>query len=498
MLSLCNKGGWIRLFKALPEEGFKLAFLKSMRCVHDKKIFPKEAITELVSIVGEKNVSTSEAVLEQFGHDEGPHASCRADVVVKPSSVEQIQHIAKLCHKRKIPMIPFGAGSGFEGGVNPVKGGVSIDLNQMNSVLDVHTEDFDTTVEPGISRKTLNTYLRDTGLWFPVDPGADATIGGMASTSASGTNAVRYGTMRENILNLEVVLPDGTLINTAGSGRRPRKTSAGYNLTNLFVGSEGTLGIFTKITLRLYVIPEMITSAVCSFPSVKHAVTTAIQTLQSNIPIARVELLDTMAMKACNKYSKLNYKETPTLFLEFHGTSASVEEQAESVAEIASANGGEQFVWTKDIEERNKLWNARHNLLYAVLALRAGSKFVSSDVCVPISKLPDVIVETQKDIESQDIIGPVLGHVGDGNFHAFMIFDPNNKEELAKIKAIVDRLAKRAWAVGGTCTGEHGIGLGKMHLLEQEIGSTGFDIMKNIKRNLDPLNIMNPGKVLYI
>ncbi|XP_077425745.1 putative D-lactate dehydrogenase, mitochondrial [Vanacampus margaritifer] len=454
------------------------------------------ALSSFKSICGEDGVSLGTAVREQHGKDESVHRCRPPDVVVFPRCVKEVSALANVCHNKQLPMIPFGTGTGLEGGVGAVKGGVCFSLRNMNQILDLHQEDFDVTVEPGVTRKNLNAYLRDTGLWFPVDPGADASLCGMAACSASGTNAVRYGTMRENVINLEVVLADGTVIHTAGKGRRPRKTSAGYNLTNLFVGSEGTLGIITKTTLRLYGIPEAMVSAVCSFPSVQAAVDSTVQILQAGVAIARIEFLDDVMINACNKFSSLSYPVTPTLFLEFHGSEQSLAQQVNTSEEITQINGGSDFQWARDAETRNRLWKARHDAWYAAQALRPGCKAYSTDVCVPISHLPHIIVETKADLIKNKLTGPIAGHVGDGNFHCLMVVDPNDPEELHRVHLFSERLARRALAMNGTCTGEHGVGLGKRALLQEEMGSKTLRVMQDIKDALDPNNLMNPGKVL--
>ncbi|XP_046651171.1 probable D-lactate dehydrogenase, mitochondrial isoform X2 [Daphnia pulicaria] len=392
-------------------------------------------------------------------------------------------------------MIPFGTGTGLESGVCGVYGGVSVDMSKMDQIVDFNPEDFDVTVQPGVTRKGLNHFLKDHGLWFPVDPGADASLCGMTATSASGTNAVRYGTMRENVLNTEIVLADGRIFCTAGNGRRSKKSSAGFNLTNLFVGSEGSLGFITKTTLKIYGIPEMMVSAVCAFPTVKAAVDVCVQVLQSNIPIARIELMDDVAMEMCNNHNKLDYEVAPTLFLEFHGTEESVKSQAKFAAEIADYNGGSQFRWAYETEERNRLWKARHDIYWTVLQSNPGCRAIVTDVCVPITCLPDLIAQTKSDIQQSGIIGPCLGHVGDGNFHTFLVFNPNKPEEFKKAENLASRMAKRALDLNGTCTGEHGIGIGKMAYLEKEMGPLGIEIMKSIKRTLDPHWLMNPGKI---
>ncbi|CAB1439199.1 unnamed protein product [Pleuronectes platessa] len=454
------------------------------------------ALSAFRSICGEGRVSLGEAVREQHGKDESLHRCCPPDVVLFPGCVEEVSALAQVCHRHGLPIIPFGTGTGLEGGVSAVKGGVCFSLRNMDQVLDLHQEDFDVTVEPGVTRKALNSYLRDTGLWFPVDPGADASLCGMAATSASGTNAVRYGTMRENVLNLEVVLADGSVLHTAGKGRRPRKTSAGYNLTNLFVGSEGTLGIITKTTLRLYGVPEAVVSAVCSFPSIQEAVDSTVQVLQAGVPIARIEFLDDVMIDACNRFSRLSYPVMPTLFLEFHGSEQSLKEQVNTTEEITQSNRGSDFQWAQEAETRERLWKARHDAWYAALALRPGCKAYSTDVCVPLSRLPQILVETKEDLIENRLTGPIAGHVGDGNFHCLVVVDPSDPEELHRVHLFTERLARRALAMDGTCTGEHGVGLGKRALLREEMGATAIQVMQGLKDVLDPDNVMNPGKVL--
>ncbi|XP_035251745.1 probable D-lactate dehydrogenase, mitochondrial isoform X1 [Anguilla anguilla] len=493
-----------------------LALLRHMRCLCtlprtvaalqssiDKRSYAERVrgslervVSAFRAVVGDDGVSLGAAVREQHGKDESVHSCQPPDVVVWPRSVEEVSALAKICHHHRLPIIPFGTGTGLEGGVGATKGGVCFSLRKMDSVLDLHQEDFDVTVEPGVTRKALNAYLRDTGLWFPVDPGADASLCGMAATSASGTNAVRYGTMRENVLNLEVVLADGTIIHTAGKGRRSRKTAAGYNLTNLFVGSEGTLGVLTKATLRLYGVPEALVSAVCSFPSVQAAVDSTVHILQAGIPIARIEFLDDVMIDACNRYSALSYPVSPTLFLEFHGTERGLEEQVSITEEITQGNGGSDFSWARDTETRARLWKARHDAWYAALALRPGCRAYATDVCVPISHLPQIIVETKKDLTENHLTGPIAGHVGDGNFHCLMVLDPHDPEEVKRVHHFTERLARRALALDGTCTGEHGVGLGKRALLREELGPLAMEVMQGLKAALDPKNLMNPGKVL--
>lgn len=454
-------------------------------------------VDELRTIVGASNVSTAEAVREQHGHDESYHHVDPPDVVAFAESVDHVSRVAKLCNDNEVPLIPFGSGTGLEGGVNAIKGGVCLDVTKMQNIIAVNPEDFDATVECGVTRLALNNYLRDTGLWFPIDPGADASLCGMCATSASGTNAVRYGTMRENTLNMEVVLADGKVINTAGPGRRTKKTSAGYNLTNLFVGSEGTLGIITKTTLRLHGIPEATLSATCHFPSVQAAVDTTVGVLQCGIPIARIEFLDEVSIDACNKYSHLNMEVAPSLFLEFHGSENALGEQVKVVEELVKMNEGSAFHWATDPEERNHLWKARHDILYACMALRPGSKPYSTDVCVPVSKLPEVIVKTKEMIDEAGIVGPMVGHVGDGNFHVFYPVHPEDQETLKKIKDVSTKMALIALDLNGTCTGEHGIGIGKRELLVKEIGEVGLGVMRQLKNSLDPRGILNPGKVFF-
>lgn len=457
------------------------------------RIADQTAIYELRRAFGER-VSTAPAVREQHGRDESYHASQPPDAVVFARSTEDVQKIVRICAARRVPIIPFGTGSSFEGHVAALHGGVSVDLSQMNRIVRVNAEDMDATVEAGVIRTQLNDHLRDTGLFFPIDPGAHASIGGMAATRASGTNAVRYGTMRENVIALSVVLADGRVIRTA---RRARKSSAGYDLTRLFVGSEGTLGVITEVTLRLQGIPEAISAAVCAFPDLEAAVNTVIQTIQSGVPVARIELLDDVQMNAVNKFSKLDYKVAPTLFFEFHGSDASVKEQAETVEALAADAGGLGFAWATRAEDRNRLWKARHDAYYACLALRPGAKGMPTDVCVPISRLAECIAETKRDIEQSGLLAPIVGHVGDGNFHTVLVLDPNDAEELRKAHAFNERLVMRAIAMDGTCTGEHGIGYGKIGFLTAEHGEA-VSLMRALKVTFDPDNIMNPGKIVRV
>jgi D-lactate dehydrogenase (cytochrome) len=450
------------------------------------------AIAELQAAFGNR-VVTSQAVREQHANTTTWVAGEPPDAVVYPQSADDVQQIVRICARHRAPVIAFGTGTSFEGHVNAPYGGVSIDLKDMNRIIAIHPQDFDCVVEPGVTRKQLNDYLRDQGLFFPVDPGADASLGGMCSTRASGTTAVRYGTMKDNVLALKVVRPDGELMTTS---RRARKSSAGYDLTRLMVGAEGTLGIITELTLKLHGLPEATASAVCRFPSIQAACDAAITAIQTGIPIARVELLDEIQVKVCNTYSKLGLPEEPMLFLEFHGTQASVAEQSERFGDIAREYGAGSFEWSAQPEDRTRLWQARHDIFWALRGYRAGAKVVVTDVCVPISRLAECVTETKRDAETSGIIAPIVGHVGDGNFHASVMVMMEDPEEVAAAKAFVDRVAERALAMEGTCTGEHGIGEGKKHLLEPEHGAAAIDVMRAIKRALDPDNIMNPGKIV--
>ncbi|MFP6707285.1 MAG: FAD-linked oxidase C-terminal domain-containing protein [Alphaproteobacteria bacterium] len=448
-------------------------------------------IEKLRGLLGDR-LATAEAQRTSHGQDEGWHPVEAPDAVAFAQSTEEVAAIVKICHAAGTPVIPYGAGTSIEGQVHAARGGVCVDLGGMNEVLAVHAEDLDCTVQPGVRRKQLNDYLRDTGLFFPVDPGADASIGGMTGTRASGTNAVRYGTMRENVMSLTVVLPNGEVIRTA---HRARKSAAGYDLTRLFVGSEGTLGIITEITLRLYGIPENISAAVVPFDSVEGAVDTVIWTIQSGIPIARIELLDDVQIDAINKYSKTDFPLKPHLFMEFHGTDAGVAEQVAMARAYGMDFGAGEFQWSDQLEDRNRLWQARHDVAYACKALRPGCDIWATDVCVPISRLAECIAETRKDLEDASVPAPISGHVGDGNFHLCFVLDPNNPAEFNEAEAINDRLIRRALAMDGTCTGEHGIGLGKRQYLREEHGD-GVEVMRALKMAIDPENIMNPGKML--
>jgi D-lactate dehydrogenase (cytochrome) len=442
-------------------------------------------------------ISTTEAVRAHHGRDESAYDPMLPDAVVFAQTTEEVAAVAKLCFEHEIPLIPYGAGSSLEGHLLAVAGGVSLDLSQMNHVLSVYPEDLTVTVEPGVTRKQLNTEIRDTGLFFPIDPGADASIGGMCATRASGTNAVRYGTMRENVLNLTVVTADGRIIKTAN---RARKSSAGYDLTRLFIGSEGTLGIITEITLKLYPQPEAVSAAVCAFPSMGDAVSAVIDTIQMGVPIARVEFVDALAIRAINQYDKLTLPEMPTLFFEFHGSEHGVQEQAETVQQIAAEHKGQGFEWATRPEDRSRLWNARHNAYFAFLQLKPGCRAVTTDVCVPISRLADCVVETEKDLlaSALQLPAPIVGHVGDGNFHVALLIDPNKPEELEEAERINQRIVARAIAMDGTCTGEHGVGLHKMDFLIAEHGNDAIDLMRSVKLALDPKHILNPGKIFHL
>lgn len=453
-----------------------------------------DLIDALSGIMGDR-LTTVQAICEQHGRDESFHAAVAPDAVVFAESTEEVAAVVQLCAARKVPVVPFGVGTSLEGHVAALHGGVCIDLSRMNAVLEVNQADLDCRVQAGVTRKQLNEYLRDTGLFFPIDPGADATIGGMTATRASGTNAVRYGTMKENVLGLTAVTAQGEIIRTGG---RARKSSAGYDLTRLLVGSEGTLAVITEVQLRLYGIPEAVSAAVCAFPSLETAVDTVIMTIQSGIPIARVELLEKTQMGAVINYSKLQgYEPADTLFFEFHGSPASVKEQAEAVGAIARDFGGSDFKWATRAEDRTAIWQARHEAYYAALALRPGCKGWPTDVCVPISRLAECITQTKADIDASGIMAPIVGHVGDGNFHLVFLIDPDSEDELRRAGAVNDRMVARALAMGGTCTGEHGIGYGKIDCLEKEQESS-VAMMRTIKRALDPDNLMNPGKVLRI
>ena len=456
--------------------------------------YSKESIKLCVDKIKDEfgqQFSNSKSILEQHTHTMTIHESELPDGVVFAETKEDVQKVVKICSEYKCPIIPFGVGSSFEGHINAPYGGISIDMNNMNKIINVYQEDLLVVVQPGVTREQLNTHLRDTGLFFPIDPGANASIGGMTATRASGTNAVRYGTMKDNVIALEVVTPDGQIIKTAN---KARKSSAGYDLTRLMVGSEGTLGITTEITLKLYGIPEVIAGGRVSFPSVKDATDAVIMTVQAGIPVARIEFLDTAQVIAVNNYSKTNLPEAPLLLLEFHGSETSVKEQSELFGEIASDFGGNDFEWTSNNEDRNKLWKARHDAYWSCKAVRPEAEIYSTDVCVPISKLSDCITETIEDMEKNELIGPIVSHAGDGNFHVALLIDKKSDLELKKLDSFLIRISERAIRMSGTCTGEHGVGQGKRKYMLKELGGA-VDIMKKVKNAFDPNKIMNPGKL---
>ena len=462
--------------------------------VWSEEDYDKESIRLCVNKIQEEfgqQFSSSKSILEQHTHTMTIHESELPDGVVFAESKEDVQKVVKICNEFKCPIIPFGVGSSFEGHLNAPYGGISIDMNNMNKILTVHQEDLLVVVQPGVTREQLNTHLRDTGLFFPIDPGANASLGGMTATRASGTNAVRYGTMKDNVIALEVVTPDGQIIKTAN---KARKSSAGYDLTRLMVGSEGTLGVTTEITLKLYGIPELIAGGRVSFPSVKDATDAVIMTVQAGIPVARIEFLDIAQVKAVNSYSKTNLPEAPLLLLEFHGSEKSVKEQSELFGEIASDHGGNDFEWTSNNEDRNKLWKARHDAYWSCKAVRPEAEIYSTDVCVPISKLSDCIIETIEDMEKNELIGPIVSHAGDGNFHVALLIDKKNQVELDKLDSFLVRISERAIRMNGTCTGEHGVGQGKRKYMLKELGNA-VDVMKKVKNAFDPNKIMNPGKL---
>jgi D-lactate dehydrogenase (cytochrome) len=435
--------------------------------------------------------SRNAAVREQHGASEAYHAPQPPDIVVYPESTDEVSEVVRLCRANGTPVVPFGAGTSLEGNAAAPRGGVCLDMSRMNGVLAINAEDLDCRVQPGITRKALNAQLKGTGLFFPIDPGADASIGGMSSTRASGTMAVRYGTMRDNVLGLEVVLASGDVIRTS---RRARKSSAGYDLTRLFVGAEGTLGVITEVTLRLHPVPEAFSSATCPFARLEDAVACVIAIMQAGLTVARIELLDALMMRGVNLHARLGAPETATLFLEFHGTEAAVQEQAQRAQAIAADFDGSGFQWATLPEDRTRLWTARDNTLYAALALRPGSKAMITDVCVPISRLAQCLLETHADIEASGLVAPIVGHVGDGNFHLLILVDPDAPDELPRARQLHDAMVRRALSMDGTCTGEHGIGSGKMDFLMTELGSA-VDVMRSVKQALDPAGIMNPGKL---
>jgi len=438
--------------------------------------------------------SRSQALREQHANTLTWLKTEPPDAVLFAETEAEISEVVKLCAGARVPVIPFGTGTSLEGHVNAPYGGISLDLSRMNRILAVHEADLDCVVEPGVTRKQLNEHLRGLGLFFPVDPGADASLGGMAATRASGTNAVRYGTMRDAVLGLTAVLADGGVIKTGG---RARKSSAGYDLTRLMIGSEGTLGVITSLTLKLYGIPETILSAVCPFASIEGACNATIAALQMGLPLARIELADEVQIRACNAYSHLDLAEQPTLFLEFHGTASGAREQVEAFAEIAKAEGGGEYRWAERQEDRTRLWQARHDAYWAARALKPGAEVLSTDVCVPISALAACVSATRQDIDRLGLLAPIVGHVGDGNFHVMPLIDPASAEERRKVQGFLDRLIDRALGFEGTCTGEHGVGQGKIRYLAQEHGP-GVEVMVAIKKALDPLNILNPGKIFAL
>jgi len=451
-----------------------------------------QILPQLEILFGER-VTTNSGVLDSHGRDEGSLPSAPPDAVVFVHTTDEVSQVAKLCHGAGVPIIAFGAGTSLEGHIAAPLGGVCIDFTQMNAVIAVHEADMDAQVQPGITRKTLNAHLRDTGLFFPVDPGADATIGGMCATRASGTSTVRYGSMKDNVLALEVVLADGRIVKTA---TRARKSAAGYDLTRLMIGSEGTLGLITAVTVKLHPIPETVTAAICPFPRVENAVDCVIAAIQTGVPMARMELLDATSMKAVNQYSQLEYAQAPTLFLEFEGSKSAVAEHVEMVQAIAAEHGGTNFQWATQSEDRARLWAARHNLYYAGLALRPGCRALTTDVCVPISNLAECIHRTHQAFEASVLTGLILGHVGDGNFHTLILFDPDDETERHEVERLGADIVAQALALDGTCTGEHGIGMGKTKYLTAELGEPAVDVMALIKAALDPTHILNPGKII--
>jgi D-lactate dehydrogenase (cytochrome) len=461
--------------------------------VHQRHV-PAELIDALKARFG-ANCSTAMVVREQHGRDESSFAVPPPAAVVFAESTRDVADAVALASQHDVPVIPFGVGSSLEGHLLAVQGGISIDVGRMNKVLSINAEDLTVTVQPGVTRKQLNEEIKSTGLFFPIDPGADASIGGMSATRASGTNAVRYGTMRENVLALEVVTASGEVIRT---GTRAKKSSAGYDLTRLFVGSEGTLGVITEVTLRIFPLPEAVSAAICSFPSIEAAVRTTIQVIQMGVPIARVELIDVNTVRMVNAYAKLQLREEPMLLMEFHGSPSGVKEQAEVVQEIAAEFGGNAFEWAETPEERTRLWTARHNAYFAAVQSRPGCKVISTDTCVPISRLADCLLDSVKEADDSGIPYFLVGHVGDGNFHFGYLLDPNLPREREVAEALNHQLVSRALNLEGTCTGEHGVGLHKMDFLVTEAGAGAVDMMRTIKRALDPKNIMNPGKIFAI
>jgi D-lactate dehydrogenase (cytochrome) len=456
-----------------------------------RRPLPEALIERLRAHFGDR-FTTALAVREHHGRDESPFPITPPDAVVFAESTEDVVEAVRACAAQAFPVIPYGAGSSLEGHLLAIQGGVSIDLSRMNRMVEVHPEDLICTVQAGVTRKQLNAEIKDTGLFFPIDPGADASLGGMAATRASGTNAVRYGTMRENVLGLTVVTAEGKVVRT---GSRAKKSSAGYDLTRLFVGSEGTLGIITEVTVRLYPVPEAMSAAVCNFPSLRDAVSTVIEAIQLGVPVARSEFLDAVSIGAINRHSHTRLREAPTLFFEFHGTTESVREQAALVQELAHARGGQDFEWATLPEDRNRLWNARHNAYFACLQLRPGCRAISTDTCVPISRLADSITGARAILDTAAFPTAILGHVGDGNFHAILLIDPENDAEVTEAERLNDEIVRLALSMGGTCTGEHGIGMHKMGFLLEEAGEDAIELMRGIKRALDPQGLLNPGKI---
>jgi len=456
----------------------------------------RRATPELLRALAERfgeRFDDGEPVKNRHGRDESPFDTTPPDCVVYPTTSAEVVEVVRMCARHRVPVIPYGAGTSIEGHIMAVEGGVSVDLSRMNRILAVNAEDLSARVEAGVTRKQLNAAIEGAGIFFPVDPGADATLGGMTATRASGSNAVRYGTMRENVLGLTVVTADGEIVRTGG---RAKKSSAGYDLTRIFVGSEGTLGVITEVSVRLYPRPEAVSAAVCAFPDVAGAVDTVIRTIQRGVPIARAELLDALSIAAVNRYSKTTLREQPTLFLEFHGSPASVAEQAEAVQGIAREHGGDDFEWAVDPADRARLWDARHSAYLACLALRPGARAFVTDACVPISRLAECIAATIEDVRASSLPCPILGHVGDGNFHCIILTDPTNPVEVEEAERLNMIVMRRALAMDGTCTGEHGVGMHKIPLLDEEFGVGAVDLMRRLKAAWDPLNILNPGKIV--
>ena len=457
-------------------------------------MIPAAALAELSSLLGDR-LSTTRSVCDQHGRDESPYPAMPPDAVAFADSTDEVARIVQVCARHRVPVIPYGAGSSIEGHLLAIRGGLSLDLSRMTRIIAIDADDLTATVEAGVTREALNDALRHSGLFFPIDPGANASLGGMSATRASGPNAVRYGTMRENVLALTVVTAAGKVIHT---GTRARKSSAGYDLTRAFVGSEGTLGVMTEITVRLHPQPMAVSAAVATFDSVADAVNTVIRTIQYGIPVARVEFMDIQAVRAVNAYSKLSLREAPTLLFEFHGSEAGVAEQAETVQAIAHEFGGTDFEWASRQEDRNRLWAARHKAYFASLQLQPGSTCVTTDVCVPISRLAECVTATCADIDASGILATVLGHVGDGNFHVLLLVDPTDPQSRERAEAVNARIVRRALDMDGTCTGEHGVGLHKMDFMRAEHGEDALDMMRALKRAFDPQNLMNPGKIVTL